>query len=345
MIKQPEGQYTPKMYRVIAFFALVVLATAMSTKNFDQNLDNEWLQYKKFYNKTYLYEEELKRRAIWEYHVNYIRIHNLEADRGVHSFWLGMNVYGDMTNEEFVRTMNTYKSKMAFKNNGSTYLPPSHVTLPDSVDWRLKGYVTPIKDQGSCGSCWAFSATGSLEGQHFKKTGKLVSLSEQNLVDCATSEGNQGCEGGFMDLAFEYIIKNKGIDTEESYPYEARDGNCRFDPGNVGATCSGYTYIKSMSESALQSAVATEGPVSVAIDASSISFQLYRNGVYSSKTCSQVVLNHGVLAVGYGTENSLDYWIVKNSWGTTWGDKGYIKMSRNNNNNCGIATAACFPKV
>ena len=146
------------------------------------------------------------------------------------------------------------------------------------LDWRTKGYVTPIKDQGQCGSCWAFSSTGSLEGQHFAKSGQLVSLSEQNLVDCSKKQGNMGCNGGLMDYAFEYIKVNNGIDTESSYTYEARDGACRFKAADVGATDTGFTDITSGDETALQTAVANVGPISVAIDASHSSFQLYRRG-------------------------------------------------------------------
>lgn len=172
--------------------------------------------------------------------------------------------------------------------------------------------MTPVKDQGQCGSCWAFSSTGSLEGQHFAKTKQLVSLSEQNLVDCSQKQGNMGCNGGLMDQAFTYIKENKGIDTEKSYPYEAEDRTCRFKAADVGATDTGFTDIKSKNEEALQQAVATIGPIAVAIDASHNSFQLYKRGVYNEKSCSQTQLDHGVLAVGYGTEGSDDYWLVKN---------------------------------
>ncbi|XP_053387369.1 procathepsin L-like [Mercenaria mercenaria] len=331
------------MFRFAVIVALIAFAAAARMAKFNPALDNEWLEYKNFHNKNYQYGEEFTRRAIWEKNLDYIKQHNLEADRGVHTFWLGMNEFGDMTNEEFVRVMNGYK--MATKTNGTAYLPPSHVSLPDSVDWRKEGYVTPVKNQGQCGSCWAFSTTGSLEGQTFKKAGKLPSLSEQNLVDCSTKQGNQGCQGGLMDQAFKYIKENNGIDTEASYPYKGVNEKCKFDAANVGATDTGFVDVKSKSESDLQSAVATVGPISVAIDASHMSFQLYRSGIYHSFFCSQTRLDHGVLAVGYGADGGKDYWIVKNSWGESWGEQGYIKMSRNRDNNCGIATQASYPTV
>ena len=146
------------------------------------------------------------------------------------------------------------------------------------IDWRDKGYVTPVKTQGQCTSDWAFSATGSLEGQHFNATGKLVSLSEQNLVDCSGKQGNIGCVGGDVEQSFQYIKENGGIDTEDSYPYEDDDNKCRFKPETVGATVTGSTAVKSKDESALQEAVATIGPISVSIDASHNSFQLYKTG-------------------------------------------------------------------
>jgi cathepsin L len=261
-----------------------------------------------------------------------------------------MNKYGDQLNHEFTRRMNGYR--MDLRNGtegrrllGATFLVPEHFTAPKEVDWRTKGYVTPVKDQGQCGSCWSFSATGALEGQHMRKSGKLVSLSEQNLVDCSKDEGNEGCNGGLMDQAFDYIKKNKGIDTEKSYPYEGVDNSCRFKKKAIGADDIGFFDVPSGDEDALMKAVASVGPVSVAIDASHESFQFYSSGVYVEKKCNSEQLDHGVLVAGYGTEDGKDYWLVKNSWGPNWGDGGFIKMARNANNQCGIATQASYPLV
>ncbi|KAM8737901.1 cathepsin L.1 [Acanthopagrus schlegelii] len=293
--------------------------------------------------------EEAQRKQTWLNNRKLVLVHNIMADEGIKSYRLGMTYFADMENEEYKRLISQGCLRYfnaSLPRQGSTFLRlPEHNDLPTSVDWREKGYVTDVKDQKQCGSCWAFSTTGSLEGQHFRKTGKLVSLSEQQLVDCSTDYGNYGCDGGLMDNAFKYIQANGGIDTEESYPYEAEDGQCRFKPDSIGAKCTGYVDVKQGDEDALREAVATIGPVSVGIDASHVSFQLYQSGMYDEPDCSSTDLDHGVLAVGYGSDNGNDYWLVKNSWGLQWGDKGYIMMSRNKHNQCGIATAASYPLV
>ncbi|CAF1550781.1 unnamed protein product, partial [Adineta ricciae] len=302
-----------------------------------------WSLFKRVFDKEYSSnQDEINRRQIWEENLSMIRKHNLEADMGMHSYTLGMNRFGDMTNGEFRKQMNGFQMKLKSSMDHQIFETPSDFVLPDSVDWRSKGYVTSVKDQGQCGSCWAFSTTGVLEGQHFAKTSKLVSLSEQNLVDCSV---NLGCHGGIMEIAYLYIKSNGGIDTESSYPYEAERHHCRFDPNNIGATDTGFVQIKLGNETDLQAAIATIGPISVAIDASLKSFQFYSSGVYDEPHCSSYLLDHGVLAVGYGSLNSKDYYLVKNSWGTQWGQQGYILMSRNKHNQCGIATSASYPLV
>jgi len=324
----------------------VVIASVSASRLFNLELDGQWESFKSQHGKNYEAEEEVGRRLRWERNLKFIEKHNAEAENGVHTFRVAMNQFGDMTNEEFRRQMNGYRMSDKSTVEDRDYFVPENVEIPDSVDWRTQGYVTPVKDQGQCGSCWAFSSTGSLEGQHFKATGKLVSLSEQNLVDCSGNQGNQGCDGGLMDQAFTYIKVNKGIDTEKSYPYEAVDGSCRFKKANVGATDKGFKDVQSGDESDLTNAIATVGPISVAIDASQDSFQFYSSGVYYEPDCSSTELDHGVLAVGYGKDSEgKEFYIVKNSWAATWGDKGFIMMSRNKDNNCGIATAASYPLV
>jgi len=302
--------------------------------------DESWQVWKSAHNKQYndIYEEKV-RYYIWEDNLRRITKFNQEST----NLFLRMNHFGDMTQTEFSKTMNGLYRKG--NSTGSAFLAPSHIQVPDTVDWRTEGYVTPVKNQGQCGSCWAFSTTGSLEGQHFKKTGKLVSLSEQNLVDCSTSFGNHGCQGGLMDNAFKYIKANGGIDTESSYPYDGRNEQCKFTKSDVGADDTGFVDIPEGDEDALKKAAATVGPISVAIDASHFSFQFYHSGVYDESSCSSTALDHGVLVVGYGTYQGKDYWLVKNSWGAGWGLKGYIRMSRNKNNQCGIASSASYPLV
>ncbi|XP_071374563.1 cathepsin L.1 [Centroberyx affinis] len=333
-----------KLLLVAAALLAAVSAASISLEDLEFHA---WkLKFEKAYSSPL---EEAHRRQAWLNNRKLVLVHNIMADQGIKSYRLGMTFFADMENEEYKRLI-SQGCLGAFNasqpRSGSAFLRlPQGADLPDTVDWRDKGYVTDVKDQKDCGSCWAFSTTGSLEGQTFRKTGKLVSLSEQQLVDCSGRFGNMGCMGGLMDQAFKYIKANGGVDTEDSYPYEAQDGQCRFNPNTIGATCTGYVDVTSGDESALQEAVATVGPVSVAIDASHSSFQLYESGVYDEPDCSSSELDHGVLAVGYGSDNGQDYWLVKNSWGLSWGNKGYITMSRNKQNQCGIATASSYPLV
>jgi len=236
-------------------------------------------------------------------------------------------------------------------NTPSTFVPPpSNVELPGAVDWRSAGYVSEVKDQGHCGSCYSFAATGALEGQWFKKTGKLVSESEQQIIDCSFMYGNNGCHGGWYQSAWKYLksYKAKGVESEAGYPYEARDDkDCRHKKAKSVATVRGFVDLIAGSEKNLQQALATIGPVAVAIDDKHLSFHRYQNGVYYNKNCGMTrkKLTHAVLAVGYGTEDGKDYWLVKNSWGSRWGLKGYFKMARNRDNNCGITLKASYPLV
>ncbi|KAK7800069.1 hypothetical protein U0070_027606 [Myodes glareolus] len=315
----------------LLLLATLCLGTALATPKFNQTFSAQWHQWKSTHKRLYGANEEEWRRAVWEKNMKMIELHNGEYSEGKHGFTMKMNAFGDMTNEEFRQLVNGYKHQRHRK--GKVFQEPLMLQIPKS---------------GQCGSCWAFSASGALEGQMFLKTGKLVSLSEQNLVDCSRAEGNQGCNGGLMDYAFQYILNNKGLDSEESYPYEAKDGPCKYRPEFAVANDTGYVDIPQL-EKALMKAVATVGPIAVAMDASHSSFQFYHSGIYYEPECSSKDLDHGVLVVGYGfegTDSSKNkYWIVKNSWGTKWGMDGFVHIAKDRNNHCGLATAASYPTV
>jgi cathepsin L len=323
------------------------------TKPLFNELYSNWLNYTKAFGKVFKNKvEELS--SVFTYMERYVlvRLHNELYQQGKASYEMTVNKFTDVS----PRRMEQYKG-LKLKRNfnassdaGSAYISPEHLQLyrlPETVDWRERGAVTPVKDQGKCGSCWAFSATGAIEGQHFRKTGKLISVSEQQLVDCSTE--NSGCNGGEIDLAFKYVEKTGGIDSEESYPYvsgrtEKPDAYCEYRSSRVAAKVTGYVDVP-RSEEKLKEALALHGPISVAIDAHLHAFQAYKSGVFSSPNCNEQHLDHGVLLVGYGTENGKDYWLVKNSWSSDWGDNGYVKIERNNGNMCGVASMASYPLV
>ncbi|XP_020385278.2 procathepsin L-like [Rhincodon typus] len=323
---------------------IISIAALATSFMFDPTLDEAWLSWKSFHKKQYNERNANYRRMVWEDNMKYIANHNLEHSLGKHTFTIGMNQFGDLTAEEFKQYLNKFSKKESGNFTFKVFTANKNVELPLAVDWRPKGYVTPVKDQGQCGSCWAFSTTGVLEGQVFNKTGKLISLSEQYLMDCTRSVGNRGCNGGCKVQAL-LFIKENGINSEESYPYTAKDGDCKSNRDDIVATCKGVTIIPKNSEADLAAAVATVGPISVSIDAEHRSFMLYKSGIFYEPRCSSVNLDHEVLAVGYGTKNQKSYWIVKNSWGANWGNEGYVHMAKDMDNNCGIATSAVYPEV
>ncbi|XP_072561618.1 cathepsin K-like [Paramormyrops kingsleyae] len=320
---------------------LPILALANFTQGPSLLLDSEWESWKTVYEKEYnSREEEGSRRSIWEKNMRLIDAHNQEYKQGIHSYELGMNSLGDMTSEEVTAIMTGLRVPQITESN-NTFLPDGDLEkLPESIDYRKKGYVTPVRQQGSCGSCWAFSAVGALEGLMKKKTGKLVPLSPQNLVDCVTK--SHGCKGGYMHSAFEYVHM-KGIDTEEAYPYVAKDRRCVYNASGKAMKCQGYKNVASRNERALQAAVASVGPVSAGVSASLHTFQFYKKGVYNDPRCRRNTINHAILVVGYSSAKRRKYWIIKNSWGKKWGMEGYMHLARDSKNACGIATYANYP--
>jgi len=311
--------------------------------------DEAWKEYKLKYHKEYTVDEDAVRYEIWKKNSAEIEAHNADFSD---EYEREVNMFADMTDEEFDQQYGRGLIIPEEKLNGSDVLqgadfvrPPAS-EVPGEMDWTKKGYVTPVKNQGQCGSCYSFSATGALEGAWFKKTGKLVSFSEQQIVDCSFSWfGNKGCMGGWYQWAWKYLMKAGGSETEQDYPYHAHQNACRFNKAKVAAQVKNYHDLPKGDENALKKALATVGPVSVAIDAGRSGFRSYKSGVYYDWWCSTWKLNHAVLAVGYGSENGKDYWLVKNSWGPRWGLNGYIKMARNRGNACGIATYPSYPIV
>jgi len=261
-----------------------------------------------------------------------------------------LNKFGDMNEYDwatFIRRGNgggfTHVEKLeSEKNYGS---PKGYC---DSVDWVAKGAVTPVKNQGQCGSCWSFSTTGGIEGRVQIATGQLVSLSEQQLVDC--DKVDQACNGGLMDYGFSYVVQNDGLCSEDEYPYDAMKGTCKKNTcGTKYGQISSHQDVE-QNQASLQSALC-DGPVSVAIQANQNAFQFYSGGVMSGSCGTE--LDHGVLAVGFGTDNGQAYWKIKNSWGPSWGEQGYIRLCKGDGcaiangdyGQCGLAKSASYPVV
>jgi len=323
------------MMKAVAI-VLLGLAVANAAVFKEEQYQHLFTKFMTQYSKKYTHDTFFYRYTVFKANVDKVELANSQN----HKYKLGMNAMGDMTHAEFKAAKLGYKridNHIARSKN--TVGPHSKVHAPASVDWRSKGAVTPIKDQGQCGSCWAFSTTGSVEGAAQIATGTLPSLSEQQLVDCSGSAGNQGCNGGLMDQAFTWINSNGGITSEDQYPYTAMDGTCNTTVTSV-VTIESYVDVASGDEAALAAAVAI-GPVSVAIEADQSCFQFYSTGILADPSCG-VQLDHGVLAVGYGSQANADYWIVKNSWGASWGMSGYVLIARGTNE-CGIATENSYP--
>lgn len=334
--------------RFSIFGALVALTscfseTLASSISFDE--------FKFLYGKTYTTEEEEnKRRVIFEDNVR--KIDYVNSQNYTHT--LAVNVFADMTQAEFYGVHRTSKhyARLVKEHTYSRVRNGSiqYSELPDAIDWSSKNAVTPVKNQEQCGSCWSFSTTGAIEGIHAITTGNLVSLSEQQLVDCSTDYGNEGCNGGMPIWAYQYVIDNGGLCSEDAYAYTAQDGTCQASKCKSVASISGYVNVTINSGEALKEALAKQ-PVSVIIEADQLTFQFYNGGVLTTGCGNN--LDHAVLAVGYGSLNGQEYWKVKNSWGTSWGMNGYILMGADSASNaqnggsgvCGVLSMPTYPTM
>tara|TARA_B100002051_G_C16734829_1_gene640568 strand:- start:1087 stop:2040 length:954 start_codon:yes stop_codon:yes gene_type:complete len=313
-----------KLLSLFTFFQSV-FSVPLSLNSSMMNKYNEYIER---YGKEFSYDNfEIFKK-------NLMIIENINSKNS--SYMVEANMFADI---EYTGTEIYVPKNDHFKNYEFT-----EMIVPMSVDWRKHNAVTDVKNQGKCGSCWSFSTTGSIEGLIAIKTGKLYNISEQQLIDCSSKQGNNGCKGGIMENGYKYVIENNGICSEEEYPYEAEKEQCQ-ECKNV-VKIDNYTDITPNDEKVLKRAVAQQ-PVSVAIQANLQSFQLYSGGVYSDPNCGDR-LDHGVLIVGYGYDffHGMEYWIVKNSWGPNWGENGYIRIQRNTDTDgglCGIAVQPTIP--
>eukprot|EP01116_Phalansterium_solitarium_P012570 TRINITY_DN28_c0_g1_i4.p1 TRINITY_DN28_c0_g1~~TRINITY_DN28_c0_g1_i4.p1 ORF type:complete len:348 (+),score=134.56 TRINITY_DN28_c0_g1_i4:54-1046(+) len=322
-----------KSILIVAMLAAVALARP------EREYRAAFMKFMKDNGKTYAQSEFSVRYNVFRSNMDFVDAWNAQDFHKV-----AINRFADLTVAEFAQLFNG----ISYMHNATYQYVPSVTT--DTVNWVTKGAVTGVKDQGQCGSCWSFSVAQAIEGTYAVTTGQLASLSEQQIIDCSwvSPYNNTGCDGGDTRAALQYIIDNQGIDSESSYPYVDWDGGnrgkCRYNPAHKNANITGMVGVISGNETDLAYAT-LQAPVSVAIDASQDSFQDYTFGVYDEPACRSDLndLDHGVLVVGFGSTGgrwSQDYWIVKNSWAEDWGMEGYILMSRNKNNQCGIATYA-----
>lgn len=321
-------------------FAIILIGVALvAATTADQSAWNAYkLRYPKHYKDA---AEDRARMEIFMKNLKEVNENNERFKDGKSSYEMSLNQFSDRSDDELFPSQNI-GSSLESGTKLHTHQVPHAAKIPKYVDWRQKGAVTSVKSQGGCSDCWALTASGALEGAHFIKTGKLTSLSAQNLLDCVKKDEKQ-CYGATAMEAFEYVKKN-GIDTEQSYPYHQKKEQCRSKSNSSGATVKGYIQTQGGNEAALAHAIATVGPVTVAMNGRF--FAHYKGGIFYHDKCDSSRLTHAVLAVGYGTSKKHgDYYILKNTFGPKWGVNGYIYLARNRNNLCGVANFAVYPVV
>nr|XP_049691692.1 procathepsin L-like isoform X3 [Helicoverpa armigera] len=313
---------------------LVTLAASKSSIFFDiEDAMEHFENFLREHGKEYSSEEEKAKR--FEIFVENLRRANELNQQSEHTEF-GITQFSDLTQEEFIDFVTGLPSNMTLRTNSCRMITDAQVPnaqVPESHDWRKHNIVSRVKFQGECGSCYTFSSTGNIESQYAKKYGSLVELSEQQILDC--DRGSDGCEGGFMTSAFSSIIEMGGIETESSYPYAGRQQYCRFNPRRAVVKLAGCYHYNLRSQEKLKQILYSQGPISIGVKSNN--FHLYTRGVMRDELCNAGDVNHAILLVGYGIENGKPYWLAKNSWGETFGEKGYIKFPRGDSyDSCGV---------
>ncbi|KAJ8277460.1 hypothetical protein GJAV_G00075400 [Gymnothorax javanicus] len=327
-----------KVREVCCFSAFLVLFHGI-VSSIDPNLDSEWEQWNIKFKKPTKKARSLTRRKIWEDNYRFIEEHNRRYKAGNETYELGMNGFGDLTTSEFAELTHEFLME---RTPRSSNLMLTAAELREeasklnvkSIDYRDMGYITPVGEQGFCGACWAYSAIGALEAQWKKKTGQLIPLSKQQLVDCSSPTGNKACIGGRPSLAYMYIMENGGIQAEDSYPYVMEERSCTADRSKNVVSVTDWKYVPPGDEQALEDALVTIGPVAVVIDTTTRNFQFYRKGIFYDPKCSIWKQAHAVVLIGFGSEGSEEYWTIKNSWGIYWGENGYMRLAKNRMRHC-----------
>jgi len=331
------------MFKFLVFAAAVYGAQAGLIKNLHDraHYEGKFIDYVRNHKMELNFsgKEFVQRLQIYSDNLDKIEVHN----KGDSSYKLGENAFTHMTWSEFREHFNIGLALPNLRKGSGAYAT-AKTGNADAIDWVEKGSVTNVKNQGGCGSCWAFSTTGAIEGAYQQKTGSLKEFSEQQLVDC--DQVDAGCNGGLMDQAFDWVKGNGGLCSEADYPYTSGDsaaaGQCSSSCAVDSASApTGFVDVKPKDVGALETAL-NVGPVSVAVAVNS-NFQMYTSGVFDGRCGFQ--LNHGVLTVGYGTDAGQDFWKVKNSWGADWGEDGYIRLVKDSSDECKIMDAASYPTL
>jgi cathepsin L len=315
--------------KLFILFAAIIAATCALSDH------QQWIEFKGNFSKQYKVHEEQARFQIFQKNLRKIEEHNAKYENGEETYYMKVNDFADWTQEEFSNMLKAQVSSKPEIKGAEIFKADPSFKRPTSIDWREHNAVLAVKNQGTCGSCWSFSVTGTLEGQLALHKNSQIPLSEQEMVDCDTA--NSGCSGGDMRLALNFV-KNNGLVSEASYPYTGIKGSCRSHTNKVLQTISGFVEVQS-NEEALADAVGSIGPISIGLNANT-DWQFYGGGIFNHRSCNNIDLNHGVLAVGYDSQA----WIIKNSWGPSWGEAGYIRLIRGQDQ-CGVSAYSTYAKL